>query len=168
MINGFHPFLKHKWFFSSCNILHYFLTNTLSKHIKQSGNSLFSNSKEQRNNYQPYNKRSSSFSDIEEDHLVCMLVILCIFTLWFCLRERKHSLIRSTLVTGLIGNMVCSSEIKRSYWCMKRNWHKDWTDNSSTRYRTFFSSTTGAGGFAVEGSSGGNPSLRLLSACEDK
>lgn len=29
-----------------------------------------------------------------------------------------------------------------------------------------FSSTTGAAGFAVEGSSGGNPSLRLLSACE--
>lgn len=32
---------------------------------------------------------------------------------------------------------------------------------------TFFSSTTGVEGFAVAGSSGGNPSLLLLSACED-
>lgn len=46
------------------------------------------------------------------------------------------------------------------FLCQKAN-------SLSIQANTFFSSTTGAEGFTAEGSSGGNPSFRLLSACKD-
>jgi len=69
-------------------------------------------------------------------------------------------------------------------FCGRPNWHKTLQAQISNKHvtnknkfpkivygqaHTFFSSTTGAGeGLAAEGSSGGNPCLRLLSACHNR
>lgn len=90
-------------------------------------------------------------------------------TLLLCLSDRKHSLICSALVAGLMGNELCSTEKGKVHKRKKGDTstelqHIDnWT--GSDKITTFFSSTTGWAGFTVTGSSGGNPSLRLLSAC---
>lgn len=65
--------------------------------------------------------------------------------------------------------MLCNSDEKMMHF----KTHLDQILNEYIRTwkikqpHTFFSSTTGAEDFGVAGSSGGNPSLLLLSACED-